>query len=125
MNCQFCYTGRMGLAANLSTAQIVEQMVVALRVLREREGAELDAITNVVFMGMGEPLHNLDSVLAAVEVMTHPRGLGMSHNKVRTRLAFSRASLQSADTCPATDEGMCPATGDGVYSRVSPGAAAL
>jgi adenine C2-methylase RlmN of 23S rRNA A2503 and tRNA A37 len=115
----------MGLAANLSTAQIVEQMVVALRVLREREGAELDAITNVVFMGMGEPLHNLDSVLAAVEVMTHPRGLGMSHNKVRTRLAFSRASLQSADTCPATDEGMCPATGDGVYSRVSPGAAAL
>ena len=39
-------------------------------------------VTNVVFMGMGEPLHNIDAVLAAVDILTDPRGLALSHNKV-------------------------------------------
>eukprot|EP00775_Hariotina_reticulata_P001248 gene1248-1588_t len=81
MNCQFCYTGRMGLSGNLSTAQIIEQMVVACRVLASDPAADA-SITNVVFMGMGEPLHNFESVMAAVDIMCHPLGLHMSHNKV-------------------------------------------
>ncbi|KAI8463563.1 MAG: hypothetical protein J3K34DRAFT_372547 [Monoraphidium minutum] len=80
MACQFCLTGKLGLAANLSAAQIVEQLVEARR-LQVREGDE-HPITNIVFMGMGEPLHNLDAVLAATEIMNHPLGLQMSHNKV-------------------------------------------
>jgi adenine C2-methylase RlmN of 23S rRNA A2503 and tRNA A37 len=52
MNCQFCFTGRMGLQQNLTTAQIVEQLVEARRYLSQ-EGAEA---TNVVFMGMGVSL---------------------------------------------------------------------
>lgn len=45
-------------------------------------GPGMSPITNVVFMGMGEPMHNLDAVLSAVEIMCNPWGLHMSHNKV-------------------------------------------
>lgn len=80
MNCQFCFTGRMGLGGNLHAAQIVEQVVEARRYLAQ--SGESTPLTNVVFMGMGEPFHNLDAVLAASEIMTHPMGLHMSHNKI-------------------------------------------
>jgi adenine C2-methylase RlmN of 23S rRNA A2503 and tRNA A37 len=71
--------------ANLSAAQIVEQVVAARRLLAADDAdATCGGITNVVFMGMGEPLHNLDAVLAAVDIMTDPHGLQMSHNKVST-----------------------------------------
>ena len=81
MGCEFCYTGKMGLLMNLSTAQIVDQLVMARRIL----AADCDAppATNVVFMGMGEPLHNVDAVVAAVDIATHPLGLQFSPNKVR------------------------------------------
>jgi 23S rRNA (adenine2503-C2)-methyltransferase len=57
-------------------------MVVACRVLAADAAADA-SITNVVFMGMGEPLHNYDAVMAAVDIMCQPLGLHMSHNKVR------------------------------------------
>ncbi|KAJ7529248.1 hypothetical protein O6H91_15G040100 [Diphasiastrum complanatum] len=78
MNCQFCYTGRMGLKKNLSTAQIVEQLVVASRLF----STELGPITNVVFMGMGEPLHNVENVIRAANIMVDLHGLHLSPNKV-------------------------------------------
>lgn len=80
MNCQFCYTGRMGLLGHLSTAQIVEQVVAARRFMAD-EG-DTTPVTNLVFMGMGEPLHNTEAVLAAIAIMTHPLGLHLSHNKI-------------------------------------------
>jgi 23S rRNA (adenine2503-C2)-methyltransferase len=64
MNCSFCYTGRMGLLHNLSTAQIVEQLVEARRYLAA-EGASA-AATNVVFMGMGALVAALPCCAAAV-----------------------------------------------------------
>lgn len=87
MNCQFCFTGRMGLVGSLSAAQIVEQLVSARRLLAQEQGEEADRpspspITNVVYMGQGEPLHNLTNVLPSVEIICHPLGLHMSHNKV-------------------------------------------
>ena len=85
MNCQFCFTAKMGLRKNLTAAQIVEQVVHARRLTGGGGGADARAreeITNVVFMGMGEPLHNVDAVLAAVDVLTDPRGLAFSRNKV-------------------------------------------
>ncbi|XP_027154181.1 uncharacterized protein LOC113754060 isoform X2 [Coffea eugenioides] len=78
MNCQFCYTGRMGLQRNLSTAEIVEQAVLARRLL----SSEVGSITNVVFMGMGEPLHNFENVLKASEIMVDEQGLHFSPRKV-------------------------------------------
>lgn len=91
MNCQFCFTGRMGLRAHLSTAQIVEQVVEALRLFAHEseaaaqghpQAAPLPPITNIVFMGMGEPLHNLSAVMAAVNILCDNTGLQFSHNKV-------------------------------------------
>ena len=80
MNCQFCATARMGLRRNLSAAQIVGQVLAAKRLLlSERGGA---SIGNVVFMGMGEPLHNADEVLTAVDILLDNTGLAFSHNRV-------------------------------------------
>lgn len=78
MNCQFCFTGRMGLKRHLSTAEIVEQAVFAQRLLTN----EVGPFTNVVFMGMGEPLQNIDSVIKAADIMVHDQGLHFSPRKV-------------------------------------------
>ncbi|XP_073280452.1 uncharacterized protein [Primulina huaijiensis] len=78
MNCQFCYTGRMGLKRNLSVAEIVEQAVFARRLLSQ----EVGTITNVVFMGMGEPLHNIENVIKAADIMVDNQGLQFSPRKV-------------------------------------------
>ncbi|KAF3943466.1 hypothetical protein CMV_029982 [Castanea mollissima] len=78
MNCQFCYTGRMGLKRHLTAAEIVEQAVFARRLLT----SEVGSITNVVFMGMGEPLHNIDNVIKAADIMVHDQGLHFSPRKV-------------------------------------------
>ena len=75
MNCQFCFTAKMGLRKNLNANQIVQQVINA----REIAGED---VTNVVFMGMGEPLHNTENVLKAVKIMTDPKGLNFSKNRV-------------------------------------------
>ncbi|KAJ1384892.1 Ribosomal RNA large subunit methyltransferase RlmN/Cfr [Sesbania bispinosa] len=78
MNCQFCYTGRMGLKRHLTAAEIVEQAVFARRLLT----SDFGSITNVVFMGMGEPLHNIDNVIKAADIMVDEQGLHFSPRKV-------------------------------------------
>ncbi|MEZ4451410.1 MAG: 23S rRNA (adenine(2503)-C(2))-methyltransferase RlmN [Nannocystaceae bacterium] len=81
MRCHFCLTAKMGLHQNLSTAAIVDQVVLARRLL----GADEDPsnhLKNVVFMGMGEPLHNLDAVVDATHVLVDPEGLGLSSRRV-------------------------------------------
>ncbi|KAH7651039.1 23S rRNA (adenine2503-C2)-methyltransferase protein [Dioscorea alata] len=78
MNCQFCYTGRMGLRRHLSTAEIVEQAVFARRLFT----SEFGSITNVVFMGMGEPFHNIENVIKAASIMVDEKGLQFSPRKV-------------------------------------------
>jgi 23S rRNA (adenine2503-C2)-methyltransferase len=81
MACPFCATGQGGLTRNLSTAEILEQVRVASAEFRDDFGARL---TNVVFMGMGEPLANYKRVLAAVRriVEPPPRGFGISQRSV-------------------------------------------
>ena len=66
--CDFCATGRMGIARDLTTAEILDQIVQAGQILFQ-EGRSLD---NIVFMGMGEPLHNFDSVVAAIDCLVSP-----------------------------------------------------
>ncbi|MCM3887216.1 23S rRNA (adenine(2503)-C(2))-methyltransferase RlmN [Frankia sp. R82] len=81
MGCPFCATGQGGLTRNLSTAEIVEQVVHAARALRRGELGEGDRrLSNVVFMGMGEPLANYGALVTALRrlVAEPPEGLGLS-----------------------------------------------
>ncbi len=82
VGCPFCATGELGFGRDLETAEIVDQVRHAAR----RVGAGGKRLTNVVFMGMGEPLLNLDRVLAAVDALNDPRrfGLGARHITVST-----------------------------------------
>ena len=82
MGCRFCATGRQGLQHSLSTNEILNQ----IESLPERE-----RLTNVAFMGMGEPLDNLDSLLPALEVLTSAWGFGWSP----TRITVSTAGVAS------------------------------
>ncbi len=81
MACPFCATGQGGLTRNLSTAEIVEQVRTAAVALRDEFG---DRLSNVVFMGMGEPLANYARTLAAVRRITEapPHGFGISARSV-------------------------------------------
>lgn len=81
MACPFCATGQGGLQRNMSTAEIVEQVVAAQRAMTRGEvPGGPGRVSNVVFMGMGEPLANAKSVIGAIRRMTDstPDGLGMS-----------------------------------------------
>jgi len=73
MQCSFCFTGSFGLTRNLTVAEIVNQVCAA-----RKDGP----VNNIVFMGMGEPLHNLDNVIGALEVLYAPEGLDYSPRKV-------------------------------------------
>lgn len=73
MGCRFCATGRLGLRSSLTAAEILNQIVS----LPERE-----KLTNVVFMGMGEPLDNTDQVLRALEILTAEWGFGWSPTRI-------------------------------------------
>lgn len=81
MNCPFCATGQAGLTRNLSTAEIVGQVIAGSRLVRSGEfPGSRDRVSNVVFMGMGEPLANYRALMGAVHRMVDPvpEGLGMS-----------------------------------------------
>jgi 23S rRNA (adenine2503-C2)-methyltransferase len=74
--CSFCATGRLGLQRNLETWEIVEQVRIVRRGL-ERHGGRVERVHGVVFQGMGEPMANLDRVLAAIDVMSDPSALAI------------------------------------------------
>jgi 23S rRNA (adenine2503-C2)-methyltransferase len=80
MACPFCATGQAGLTRNLSTAEIVEQVVAAQRTESARSGR----VSNIVFMGMGEPLANYKRVVDAVRRMTEPapHGIGIGQRSI-------------------------------------------
>lgn len=92
MNCPFCATGQAGLTRNMSTAEILDQVVQANRVIAEgalggkrRDGGhDAERVTNIVFMGMGEPLANYKRVMNAVHRMIDdaPEGLGMAARNI-------------------------------------------
>ena len=73
MNCSFCMTGRQGFHGNLTAAQIINQVLSI---------PESDTLTNLVFMGMGEPTDNLPAVLAAIEILTESWGMGWSPKRI-------------------------------------------
>jgi 23S rRNA (adenine2503-C2)-methyltransferase len=88
MNCPFCATGQAGLTRNMSTAEIVEQVVAGARALAASghrvSSASRQRVSNVVFMGMGEPMANYRAVLQAVRRLTDPSpdGFGLSQRVI-------------------------------------------
>ena len=71
LNCTFCATGTLPFIGNLRTYEILEQIYAIMRLRGER-------ITNIVFMGMGEPFHNYDNVIRAARILNHPDGLHLA-----------------------------------------------
>ena len=117
MACPFCATGQAGLTRNLSTAEIVTQVVAGARALARGEMAGGPGrVSNVVFMGMGEPLANYTSVIAAVRRLTDPvpQGLGISQRSVTvstvglapaiSKLAAEKLSVRLAVSLHAPDD---------------------
>ena len=83
LDCSFCATGRLGLGRNLRAGEIVDQVLHGAEVLA-RSG---ERITHVVFMGMGEPLLNLDNVIHSIRILADPRALGLSPRRVTVSTA--------------------------------------
>jgi len=86
LRCSFCATGTMGFHRNLHYSEIVDEYVLMNRRAQELYG---NGITNIVFMGMGEPLLNFDNVMTAINKLTAPDGFGLSP----TRITLSTAGI--------------------------------
>ena len=78
MGCVFCATGQMGFETNLKAEDIISQVIHFEEILRERD----EHVTNLVFMGMGEPMANYDEMIRAVKILTHPRGFGLGQRHI-------------------------------------------
>jgi 23S rRNA (adenine2503-C2)-methyltransferase len=82
LKCGFCCTGQLGLKRNLTTAEIIGQVWLAVRELSEKNGYHDGKITNVVLMGMGEPLLNFDNVVTATNLIMDDLAYGLSKYRV-------------------------------------------
>ena len=78
MNCAFCATGQMGFLRNLSAGEIVGQVLFFARMLKN-EGLKL---TNIVIMGMGEPFHNYDAVMKAIDIINNENGMNFGERRI-------------------------------------------
>lgn len=94
LDCSFCSTGKQGFNRNLSSAEIIGQLWVAARALGHAADSKKRAITNVVFMGMGEPLMNFDNVVSACSLMMDDFAYGLSKRRV---------TISTAGLVPALD----------------------
>jgi len=100
LDCKFCSTGRQGFNRNLSTAEIIGQLWIANKALGTAPKGER-VVSNVVMMGMGEPLANFDNVVTAMRLMLDDNAYGLS----RRRVTLSTSGIVPAidrlrDTCP-------------------------
>lgn len=78
MGCVFCATGKMRFIANLTAREIVDQVMYFARILKKKE----QTVTNVVFMGMGEPLLNLEQVMEAIRTLNNPEYMGFGIRRI-------------------------------------------
>jgi 23S rRNA (adenine2503-C2)-methyltransferase len=75
IGCAFCATGQQGYERNLSPGEIIDQVIYFTRRMRQNDRVEVDAVPNVVFMGMGEPLANYNATMQAISMLNSPDGL--------------------------------------------------
>lgn len=83
LDCSFCATARLGFARNLRSDEIVDQVLQALEILRTRD----ERLTHIVFMGMGEPLLNLENVLQAIHIVGDSEALAFSRRRITVSTA--------------------------------------
>lgn len=96
MGCTFCATAQLGFTRHLTAGEIVAQVLVVVWKLGPRHPSDL----TLVFMGMGEPLHNLPQVKRAVEILCHPRGLGLSPRRITVSTVGLVPAIQELATFP-------------------------
>ncbi len=88
LGCKFCATGQLGFMRNLTTGEILDQITgtfpgkISGSLTGKEDGPIRDSVSNIVFMGMGEPYLNYENVLNAIEKITSPEGLGMSPQRI-------------------------------------------
>jgi 23S rRNA (adenine2503-C2)-methyltransferase len=114
--CRFCATGRMGWTRDLAAAEIVWQVWAARFELGR-------AVRNVVFMGMGEPLDNVDALISAIAVLTDPRGLGVARGRITVSTAGQVAGLRRLAAAHPGNLGLAislNAADDGLRNRLMP-----
>jgi 23S rRNA (adenine2503-C2)-methyltransferase len=85
MGCKFCMTGKLGLKRNLQAYEIIDQVISVKRYIQSKSGCPAHSITNIVFMGMGEPLNNIKEVIHALYIITDI--MGFSKRKVTVSTA--------------------------------------
>lgn len=95
LNCSFCSTGKQGFNRNLTTAEIMSQLWIAVRKLSQHQAIHDHQVTNVVMMGMGEPLLNLDQVIPALRIMLDDHAYGLSKRRVTVSTAGVVPALQT------------------------------
>ena len=119
LDCAFCSTGKQGFNRNLSTAEIVGQLWLANRLLRAAGLAR--PITNVVLMGMGEPLLNLDNVVPALRLMTDDNAYGLSRRRVTVSTSGVVPEMDRLrDECPVALAVSLHAPNDALRDRLVP-----
>jgi 23S rRNA (adenine2503-C2)-methyltransferase len=120
LDCAFCSTGKQGFNRNLSTAEIIAQLWMANRALGRKQGAERP-ITNVVLMGMGEPLLNLDAVLPALSLMLDDDTYGLSRRRVTVSTSGVVPGMDRlAEACPVALAVSLHAPNDALRDRLVP-----
>jgi 23S rRNA (adenine2503-C2)-methyltransferase len=84
LNCSFCHTGTQGLVRNLTAGEIVAQVQIARDDLADWHTSSMETrqLTNIVFMGMGEPLYNLENVAAALDIISDNEGIAISRRRI-------------------------------------------
>lgn len=103
LTCTFCSTGTQGFNRNLSTAEIIGQLWVAVRELSKESGHHDRQITNVVMMGMGEPLLNFENVIPALHLMLDDLAYGLSRRKVTLSTSGVVPEIyRLKDSCPVS-----------------------
>jgi 23S rRNA (adenine2503-C2)-methyltransferase len=124
VNCVFCSTGRQGFSRNLTTAEIVGQLWWAEHALRASRGIGRDGervISNVVMMGMGEPLQNYDALLPALRLMLDDHGYGLSRRRVTVSTSGMVPQIDRlARDCPVALAVSLHAGNDALRDRLVP-----
>lgn len=116
MGCKFCFTATMGLKRNLSIFEILEQVAVARRDLGETQ-----RVSNLVFMGMGEPLVNAKNLYAALEILIDPECFGFSRHHVTVSTSGIAPEVEKfGDQTPVKLAVSLHATTDEVRSQIMP-----
>ena len=120
LECAFCSTGRQGFNRNLSTAEIIGQLWQASRALGSAAGGER-IISNVVLMGMGEPLANFDNLVPALRLMLDDNAYGLSRRRVTVSTSgIVPAMDRLAEACPVALAVSLHAPTDGLRDKLVP-----